>query len=74
MRLPAELAAAGPDELPGELPRAILPVETSRTYNDRSWNRVNDHYDSSVDYKKLYGALAQGPEWLSEPYAAAKIY
>jgi hypothetical protein len=35
--------------------------ESARTekYNDRSWNLVNDHYDSGVNYDKMYGALVQ---------------
>ena len=50
--------------------------ESSRTnaYNERSWNRVNDHYDSNKDYKKMYGSLVQDPEWISSPFVAAKIY
>lgn len=50
--------------------------ESSRTnnYNQRSWNRVNDHYDSNKDYKKMYGSLVQDPEWISSPFVAAKIY
>ena len=30
-------------------------------YPDRSWNLLNDHYDSGVTYDKMYGALAQAP-------------
>lgn len=29
----------------------------TNTYRDRSWNQANDHYDSSVNYDKMYGAL-----------------
>jgi hypothetical protein len=51
-------------------------------YNDRSWNVVNDHYDSSVNYDKMYGALVQKqksaedsfPEYLTMgPFASARI-
>ena len=41
-------------------PIPVMEVpEEDRTnpYPDRSYNWVNDHYDSSVNYDKMYGAL-----------------
>lgn len=77
------MPSRGTKELVIDLP------DSARTnaYPDRSWNYVNDHYDSSVNYDKMYGSLAQSPSvetdyddpyynWRSfmGPFAMPRIY
>jgi len=62
--LPPKTAPLELEYVPGEInnskpiPLVDLP-ESARTekYQDMSYNNVNDHYDSSVNYDKMYGAL-----------------
>lgn len=48
------MPSRGTKELVIDLPDSAR----TNTYPDRSWNYVNDHYDSSVNYDKMYGSLA----------------
>lgn len=87
-KVPKELEAPAPVDLGVRIPlpvqedssasKGVVAVmdlpESDRTnpYPDRSYNWVNDHYDSSVNYDKMYGALVQKksaepeiPEWLT---------
>jgi hypothetical protein len=66
-----------------KIPLMDLPESARKnSYPDRSYNLRNDHYDSSINYDKMYGALVQKkssepeiPEWLTMgPFAAPRIY
>jgi hypothetical protein len=62
-----------------KIPLMDLPESARKnSYPDRSYNLRNDHYDSSVNYDKMYGALVQKGDWplsdtFSAPFAAARI-